>query len=584
MRKRIKQTISLLLVIIMLVACVPAGIAVEDQTSGTVPVTVTASTPTFSVIVPTTLPIHMDAYGSITCGDITITNNSSGAVRIKDTHVSALNGWTLADYATTTFTDVNKGQHRAAIQLNRSNGLTASGADTNEDFIPAGGGKQTISASAKIPYQGVDAVNTDIVQIIFVLGWHKAIPVEGLTITGDQYVYVGNTITLSATKSPANTTDTKTISWSSSNTAVATVNQSGVVTGVSSGSVTITAACDGISATKAITVFPSAPDSMVGVKLTIGGSLWSDRSWPAQTATNEGSPYGGAYIYSAVITNSLSADALNQAGNITIPLLDGWEILSPRMRVTSSKYDVTVDLGGSNGQYEYYFYWPNFSGPSLWAGDYTFTITYILERANNVYLRSMNITGSDSVDVGSTIQLSAVKTPANTTDTGTVAWSSSDTTVATVNSNGVVTGRSIGTAVITASCNGVAATKNVTVNHPHVDLPEQFSVAMVGKNMGSGSEVSFGNCLLILNPDDNTYSGSFSIPSERNYDFCFAAKLPSDVLNLVTANTVMVISGINDWDGSVQLNEDNDWVGSGWAIRMENPVSNLTVSLTGLGE
>lgn len=258
MQKRIKQSLFLLLAVVMLGACFPAGMAAEDQTSGTVPVIITASAPTFSVTVPTTLPIHMDANGGITCGNITITNNSSGPVLVEDTQIAPLNGWTLADYATTSFTDANKGQHRAALQLNRSNGLTATGADTNEDFIPAGGGRQTISTAAKIPYQGANAVNTNIAQIVFVLGWHKvAIPMTGLTITGDDSVDVGSTIQLSATKSPANTTDTGTISWRSSNTSVATVSSSGVVTGTSEGTTTITASCNGIVTTKDIIVVDS---------------------------------------------------------------------------------------------------------------------------------------------------------------------------------------------------------------------------------------------------------------------------------------------------------------------------------------
>lgn len=256
MKRKLTKVFVLMLTVALLTTCFPA-MAANDQTSSTVPLMVSTSDPVFSVSVPTTLPIHMDAAGNITCGDITITNNSSGPVLVEDTQITALNGWILADYATTTFTDANKGQHRAALQLNRSNGLTASGSDTNEDFIPAGGGRQTISAAAKIPYQGVDAVNTNIAQIVFVLGWHRVIAMEGLSITGGDSVDVGSTIQLSATKSPANTTDTGTISWRSSNTSVATVSSSGVVTGTSEGTTTITASCNGIVTTKDIIVVDS---------------------------------------------------------------------------------------------------------------------------------------------------------------------------------------------------------------------------------------------------------------------------------------------------------------------------------------
>lgn len=125
----------------------------------------------FSVTVPTTVAIHMDASGGITCGNITITNNSSGAVLIKDTQVSALNGWTLMDYATTTFTDANKGQHKVALQLGSVDGAISAG------------GQKTVGMSAKIPWQGSQGLTSSIAQITFVLGWRDpppAVPSEAL--------------------------------------------------------------------------------------------------------------------------------------------------------------------------------------------------------------------------------------------------------------------------------------------------------------------------------------------------------------------------------------------------------------------
>lgn len=121
----------------------------------------------FSVTVPTTVAIHMDASGGITCGNITITNNSTDAVLIKDTQVSALNGWTLVDYATTTFTDANKGQHKIALQLSAVDGA-----------ISANGGSKTIGVYAKIPHQGGQITNASIAQVVFLLGWKDPPPAD----------------------------------------------------------------------------------------------------------------------------------------------------------------------------------------------------------------------------------------------------------------------------------------------------------------------------------------------------------------------------------------------------------------------
>lgn len=174
MRKAKKRCLAAILAALMLVNCVPAAGAAE-QTSSTVPLTATVSAPVFSVTVPTTLAVHMNSAGVVTCGNIVITNNGTAPVLVADTQITALNGWTLVDYATTTFTSANDGQHRAAFRLTHQNGVTAAGGNSYQDIIPARGGRQTIAVSAKIPYQGPRGYNGNIAQIVLVLGWH-AVP------------------------------------------------------------------------------------------------------------------------------------------------------------------------------------------------------------------------------------------------------------------------------------------------------------------------------------------------------------------------------------------------------------------------
>ncbi|MGA7937541.1 MAG: Ig-like domain-containing protein [Kovacikia sp.] len=72
-------------------------------------------------------------------------------------------------------------------------------------------------------------------------------------------VAIGATTQLTATVAPANATN-KNVTWSSSNTSVATVSASGLVTGVSAGSATITVTTQdgGFTATSAITVTAAA--------------------------------------------------------------------------------------------------------------------------------------------------------------------------------------------------------------------------------------------------------------------------------------------------------------------------------------
>ncbi|NDP19565.1 MAG: T9SS type A sorting domain-containing protein [Paludibacter sp.] len=85
-------------------------------------------------------------------------------------------------------------------------------------------------------------------------------------------VIVGATATLTATVAPSNATN-KTVSWSSNNTSVATVNSSGVVTGIAAGLATITVTTqDGSkTATCAVTI-TSLESKLTGTTIGTGGS------------------------------------------------------------------------------------------------------------------------------------------------------------------------------------------------------------------------------------------------------------------------------------------------------------------------
>jgi len=95
-----------------------------------------------------------------------------------------------------------------------------------------------------------------------------AVPVASVTVTpSPASVQQGATVQLTATPKDANGNPLsgRVVTWSSDNTAVATVNGSGLVTGVAVGSATITATSEGRSGTSAITVTPpSASVVLVG--------------------------------------------------------------------------------------------------------------------------------------------------------------------------------------------------------------------------------------------------------------------------------------------------------------------------------
>jgi uncharacterized protein YjdB len=83
-------------------------------------------------------------------------------------------------------------------------------------------------------------------------------PVETVVVRPDPVAaIVGQTVQYSATLTAANdeVLSDRDIEWSSSNTAVATVDEDGLVTAVGAGSATITATSEGKSGTARIAVF-----------------------------------------------------------------------------------------------------------------------------------------------------------------------------------------------------------------------------------------------------------------------------------------------------------------------------------------
>ena len=85
----------------------------------------------------------------------------------------------------------------------------------------------------------------------------KTVAVESVTLDKTSLSLTeGESATLTATVNPSNATD-KTVSWSSSNTSVATVDSNGKVTAVKAGTATITAKAGGKSATCSVVVQPA---------------------------------------------------------------------------------------------------------------------------------------------------------------------------------------------------------------------------------------------------------------------------------------------------------------------------------------
>jgi len=160
--------------------------------------------------------------------------------------------------------------------------------------------------------QGTSVVDTKSIPVTLLAPQN----VTSVTVTPQVGVVdVGNTLALTATVTAGGGISTA-VNWISSNTAVATVNGSGVVTGVSPGSVTITArsvANFTKSATVPITVQAAGTGAFIG---SIGLSNASFPNgvnpageWTATLFNNTGSPISGVFLQGTIVqgTNEFGA-------------------------------------------------------------------------------------------------------------------------------------------------------------------------------------------------------------------------------------------------------------------------------------
>jgi len=220
------------------------------------------------------------------------------------------------------------------------------------------------------------------------------------------------------------------LTWTSTNTAIAIVSTSGLVTGVAPGSASIIAALDGKADTAGIAVVtvPVASVTLQPATLTLGAGQ-------STTLTATVKDANGAVVTDRPVTwtssNALVA-SVTQAG-VVKGLAAGTATISATSEGSTGGASVSV------------------------SGAPVATVT--LQPASVTLLRN------------ATASLTAtLKDAGGSVLTGrSVAWASSDTTIARVSSTGVVTAVRIGTATVTATSEGKSGGTVVRVTTGPVD-------------------------------------------------------------------------------------------------------------------
>lgn len=196
------------------------------------------------------------------CSNIKITSSKSGGNNVNSTDGGSYS-FTL-DLVGIIVDDVNVKIYDSS-NTDVTNKFNVSAASDGFNIVI---NKNTSVGVYKVKFSYEDVSTTDTFEIV-----KKTIDpvyVSSITLSGASEVYKGKTISLSAAVLPSNASN-KSVTWSSSNSAIATVNQNGAVKGIATGSVTITAtSADGsnVKATKAIKVLNSGTTTTTTTKKT----------------------------------------------------------------------------------------------------------------------------------------------------------------------------------------------------------------------------------------------------------------------------------------------------------------------------
>ena len=231
----------------------------------------------------------------------------------------------------------------------------------------------------------------------------------------------GRTLQLTAAVSPVDATYSD-VTWTTSDAEVATVDPTGLVTGISEGEAVIKAiTSSGLEAVCSVTVVTPVESISLdceSASLERGATLTLTVTILPQNAGNKTVFWVTSASNVATVENGLVTAVGAGSAVISVVSEDGKLEASCTVTVTAPEIAVT--------------------GIAL------------------------NKTQS-TLEIGGVVQLGATVSPADATDQ-TITWSSSDTSVAVVDEHGIVTAVGAGTATITAaSANGVSAAFSVTV-------------------------------------------------------------------------------------------------------------------------
>lgn len=337
----------------------------------------------------------------------------------------------------------------------------------------------------------------------------KEIPLQSISLNNTTLkLEKGQTDTLKVTYSPSNTTDNKDITWTSSDETIATV-KNGVVTAVSDGTATITAAVGKKSASCKIKVYTPVP--LESITLSEENLNWD--------ITRQGDI---RLIVNYAPTNTTADKQVTWASSDE-------DIVHI---TTSGQYKETALITGRK---------PGAVTITAKVGDKVATcIINFTASLDHWYLSTNEL----EMNVGDKEQINTIFVPDYTTDSKETTWSSSDQSIATVE-NGLVTAVSEGTATITATnANGSTNTCNIYVSIPRIPA-ESLSIdkeyAIINVEQQETLTASYG-------PDNTTDTLSW-ISSDESI-----ATVEDGIVTAVSSGNCTITATIGTLSASCSIN------------------------------
>ncbi len=183
-------------------------------------------------------------------------------------------------------------------------------------------------------------------------------PVASITVSpSSAQVLVGATTTLAATLRDANgnTLAGRTVQWNTSAASIATVSAAGLVTGVATGSVTITATSEGRSGSATVQVTAPTPPPTTGGQLTFA-SDWSTATGRTSAAFGDGGAWTG---YAGDHNRNVDVSSAASLGLQNWPTVNAYRVGNQPTSPTSiATHQLWKDLGtptaGSHRYYRFY--------------------------------------------------------------------------------------------------------------------------------------------------------------------------------------------------------------------------------------